>query len=61
MILANCVIAACLVFLFMDGAVAQDRMPPIPKEQMTEAQKKAADELVAGPRGTLAGDRKSVV
>jgi 4-carboxymuconolactone decarboxylase len=54
-ILANCVIAACLVFLFMDGAVAQDRMPPIPKEQMTEAQKKAADELVAGPRGTLAG------
>src|SRR5580704_460712 len=30
-------------------------MPPIPKEQMTEAQKKAADELVAGPRGTLAG------
>ena len=53
--LANCVVAACFVFLFLDSAVAQDRMPPIPKEQMTDAQKKAADELVAGPRGTLAG------
>jgi 4-carboxymuconolactone decarboxylase len=30
-------------------------MPPIPKEKMTDAQKKAADELVAGPRGAVAG------
>ena len=36
-------------------AVAQDRMPPIPPDQMTEAQKKAADEIVAGPRGEVRG------
>ena len=30
-------------------------MPPIPRDKMTDAQKKAADELVAGPRGALAG------
>jgi 4-carboxymuconolactone decarboxylase len=54
-ILANYVFAGCFVFLFLDTAVAQDRMPPIPKEQMSDAQKKAADDLVAGPRGMLAG------
>ena len=27
-----------------------DRMPPIPADKMTDAQKKAADELMAGPR-----------
>jgi len=34
---------------------AQDRMPPIPRDKMTKAQKKAADELVAGRRGNLTG------
>ena len=34
---------------------AQDRMPPIAADKMTEAQKKAAEELVAGPRGSLVG------
>jgi 4-carboxymuconolactone decarboxylase len=54
-ILANCVVAVCVVFSFLDTAMPQDRMPPIPREKMTDAQKKAADELAAGPRGTLAG------
>ena len=36
-------------------AAAQDRMPPIPKDKMTDAQKKAAEELIAGPRGALQG------
>ncbi len=37
------------------AAAAQDRMPPIPADKMTEAQKKAAAELAAGPRGGLNG------
>jgi 4-carboxymuconolactone decarboxylase len=36
-------------------APAQDRMPPLESDQMTEAQQKAAAELVAGPRGRLIG------
>jgi len=32
-----------------------DRMPPIPMDQMTEAQKKAAEEVIAGPRKALVG------
>ena len=35
--------------------VAQDRMPPIPADKMTDAQKKAAQDLIAGPRGALVG------
>jgi 4-carboxymuconolactone decarboxylase len=42
---------ACILLLVIGAAVAQDRMPPIPKEKMTEAQKKAFDEVTAGPRG----------
>lgn len=37
------------------GVAAQDRMPPIPSDRMTEAQKKAADELIAGRRGAIFG------
>ena len=44
---------------------SEDRMPPIPRERMTEAQRAAADELIAGPRKAVKGpfipDRKSVV
>ena len=36
-------------------ASAQDRMPPLGSDQMTEAQQKAAAELVAGPRGRVIG------
>jgi 4-carboxymuconolactone decarboxylase len=32
-----------------------DRMPPIAPDKMTDAQKKAAEELLAGPRGSLVG------
>jgi 4-carboxymuconolactone decarboxylase len=55
MTLAHFTLAAW--FLFSVAAIAQDRMPPVPREKMTEAQKKAADELAAGARGSgsLAG------
>ena len=39
------------ILLGMTAAAAQDRMPPIPADKMTDAQKKAAAELAAGPRG----------
>ena len=32
-----------------------DRMPPIPRERMTDAQRAAADELIAGPRKGVKG------
>ena len=48
-------LTACAVILFLGSAAAQERMPPIPKEKMTDAQKKAAAELIAGPRGELQG------
>ena len=32
-----------------------DRMPPLPRERMTEAQRAAADELIAGPRKGVKG------
>lgn len=46
---------ALLASVLMSGplAVAQERMPPIPEEKMTEAQKQAVAELVATPRGRL--------
>ncbi|MCE9659723.1 MAG: carboxymuconolactone decarboxylase family protein [Burkholderiales bacterium] len=34
---------------------AKDRMPPIPRERMTEAQREAADALIAGPRKGVKG------
>lgn len=37
------------------AAAAQDRMPAIPSEQMTDAQKKSAEEIIKGPRGALNG------
>jgi 4-carboxymuconolactone decarboxylase len=39
----------------MPQPVPAERMPRIPPERMTEAQKKAAAELAAGPRGELRG------
>jgi len=39
----------------MSLPVPPERMPRIPPEKMTEAQKKAAAELAAGPRGELRG------
>jgi 4-carboxymuconolactone decarboxylase len=36
-------------------AAAADRMPPIPAEKWTDAQKKAAEEITSGPRKELVG------
>jgi 4-carboxymuconolactone decarboxylase len=47
--------AACALLAGWKTAEAQDRMPPIPAEKMNDAQKKAAEELVAGRRGAVAG------
>lgn len=56
MLLAKYAVVICLaMFSVLGMTVAQDRMPPIPKEKMTDAQKKAASELIAGPRGGLTG------
>jgi len=52
---AKYAVAICFAMFPALGAGAQDRMPPIPKEKMSDAQKKAADELIAGPRGALTG------
>ena len=49
--LATFALEACILLLVVGAAVAQDRMPPVPKDKMTEAQKKAYEEVTAGPRG----------
>jgi len=48
-------LAACGLLMVFQSATAQDRMPPIPRDKMTEAQQKTAAELSAGPRGEVAG------
>jgi 4-carboxymuconolactone decarboxylase len=45
--LATFALEACILFLVVGAAVAQNRMPPLPKDKMTEAQKKALEEVVA--------------
>src|SRR5262249_47981353 len=37
------------------GEIRVDRLPPLALEQMTEAQRKAAEELIAGPRKGVKG------
>src|SRR5580704_17053683 len=51
----SCAVLFCTVLFVTGSASAQDRMPTIPREKMTDAQKRAADELVAGRRGALEG------
>jgi len=53
---------SCWLFLFLIGlsglgvpAIAQDRMPEIPSDQMTEPQKKAMNEFVAGRGSPVVG------
>jgi 4-carboxymuconolactone decarboxylase len=38
-----------------DSVFAQDRMPGMPLEKMTDLQKKYAEEIIKGPRGALYG------
>jgi 4-carboxymuconolactone decarboxylase len=46
---------AAVCFAILSNVSAQDRMPPIPFEKMTDTQKKLADEIIKGPRGALYG------
>jgi len=43
------------VLAFSVLAMAQDRMPAIPLDKMTDLQKKYAEEIIKGPRGALYG------
>src|ERR1017187_6265935 len=52
---AKLALVACTLLVNLSSAAAQDRMPPIPADKMTDAQKKAAAEITAGPRGQLVG------
>jgi 4-carboxymuconolactone decarboxylase len=45
--LATFALEACILLLVVGAAAAQNRMPPVPKDKMTEAQKKALEEVVA--------------
>jgi 4-carboxymuconolactone decarboxylase len=51
----NLAFAACTLLFVAIGAASQDRMPRISSDKMTDAQKKAAQELIAGRRGALNG------
>jgi 4-carboxymuconolactone decarboxylase len=53
--IAKIYLAAIILLSIAATAAAQDRMPPIPADHMTDAQKKAAAELIAGPRGAVFG------
>lgn len=44
---ATFALEVCILFLLVGAAVAQDRMPPIPKDKMSETQKKALEEVTA--------------
>jgi 4-carboxymuconolactone decarboxylase len=48
---AKFALAVCAVLATRGTAVAQDRMPPIPADKLTDAQKKTAEEITSGPRG----------
>jgi len=50
---ATFAVEVCILFLLVGAAVAQDRMPPIPKDKMTEGQRKALEDVMAsrGPGG----------
>jgi 4-carboxymuconolactone decarboxylase len=45
--LATFALEACILLLVVGAAAAQNRMPPVPKDKMTEAQKKALEEVIA--------------
>jgi len=51
----NLLLAGWLYLSMLSYVRAQDRMPPIPFEQMTDLQKTQAEEIIKGPRGALYG------
>ncbi len=48
-------LAGIFVLAFSVLAMAQDRMPAIPLDKMTDLQKKYAEDIIKGPRGALYG------
>jgi 4-carboxymuconolactone decarboxylase len=52
---ATMLIAVVALASIVGSAAAQDRMPPIPRDKMTEEQKKAEADVTAGPRGGMVG------
>jgi 4-carboxymuconolactone decarboxylase len=53
--ICNLLLAGSLYLSMLTFMSAQDRMPLIPFEQMTDLQKKHAEEIIKGPRGALYG------
>jgi 4-carboxymuconolactone decarboxylase len=53
--IAKWALFACISLSTVGRAAAQDRLPPIPADKMTDAQKKAAADLLSGPRTGLSG------
>jgi len=51
----NLLLASSLCLSMLLCVSAQDRMPPIPLEKMTDLQKTHAEEIIKGPRGALYG------
>jgi 4-carboxymuconolactone decarboxylase len=54
----NCRKKSCvygLVLATMGAVTAQERMPAIPQDKMTDAQKSVVKEITSGPRGVLNG------
>jgi len=45
----------CVALAAISVLAAQERMPAIPENKMTDAQKKVVKEITAGPRGVLNG------
>ena len=52
-IFSHCVLAALVGVAAVPAAKAQERMPPIPMDKMTEAQKKIVADMMSSPRGRL--------
>jgi 4-carboxymuconolactone decarboxylase len=49
------IVFAIAIGMQSNSVFAQDRMPAIPLEKMTDLQKKYAEEIINGPRGALYG------
>ena len=49
------IIAGLFVCFAMNSVAAQDRMPRIPEDKLTDAQKQAIAEIMAGPRKAFIG------
>ena len=55
MVLRKLSVAAGAAVACVGVAAGQDRMPPLPPERQTEAQRQAVEEIVQGPRGAMVG------